>query len=128
MITHVPADCGNAPKRVFIKDLKIAFAERDSSFLLDRVTDHIVWNIVGERAITGKENILAYLEELNQFPVAELRLDSILSHGREGAAQGLMKIESGTWYGFSDFYQFSSAKGDAVKTITSYLIKLNHQS
>ncbi|WP_179353501.1 hypothetical protein [Winogradskyella vidalii] len=48
----------------------------------------------------------------------------ILSHGKEGAVNGWIKMENGKQYAFSDFYVFQSAKGEKIKAITSYGIKL----
>lgn len=42
------ADCGNSPKNMFVENLEVAFAQRNTAFLLQSVTDDIHWNIVGE--------------------------------------------------------------------------------
>ncbi len=54
----------------------------------------------------------------------ELILDQILSHGKAGAANGVMKLQIGKQYAFSDFYVFQGAKGIKVKSVTSYCIEI----
>lgn len=116
--------CGNSPKMAFIKQFNSAFAQGDVEFLAENVTDEIVWNILGDKKITGKENFLKALEQMKAEKASELILEQILSHGKEGAANGIMKMENGNDYAFSDFYIFNNAKGTQVKSITSYVIKI----
>jgi hypothetical protein len=118
----VNADCGNAPKREFLKEINIAFAKGNSDFLAESVTDKIVWNIIGDKKIEGKEKFTEELKKMKAEKASELILDRILTHGREGAVSGIMKMQSGKKYAFSDFYEFSGAKGEKVKSITSYII------
>ena len=54
--------------------------------------------------------------------VSELVLEQILSHGKEGAVNGIMKMQDGKKYAFSDLYVFQGAKGTKIKTMTSYVI------
>ena len=118
----VSADCGNAPKKEFLKEINIAFAKGNSDFLTESVTDKIVWNIVGDKKIEGKEKFTEELENMKTKKASELILDRILTHGKEGAVSGIMKMQNGKKYAFSDFYEFSGAKGAKVNSITSYVI------
>ncbi|WP_067151451.1 nuclear transport factor 2 family protein [Pseudotamlana agarivorans] len=117
-------NCGNSPKMEFIKRFNIAFAKGDVAFLTENVTDDIVWNRIGDKKLEGIKAFIEELEKMQSVKVAELRIDQILSHGKEGAANGMMKMQNGKQYAFSDFYVFQSAKGEKIKTITSYCIKL----
>lgn len=118
----VSADCGNAPKKEFLKEINIAFAKGNSGFLIDSVTDYIVWNIIGDKKIEGKEKFSEELEKMKKKKASELRLDRILTHGKEGAVSGIIEMQDGKKYAFSDFYEFSGAKGAKVKSIISYVI------
>ncbi len=120
----VGADCGNAPKKEFLKEINSAFAKGNSNFLVDCVTDKIVWNIIGNKKIEGKDNFAKELEKRKSKKVSELVLERILTHGKEGAVAGIMKMENGKTYAFSDIYEFSGAKGVKVKSITSYVIEI----
>ncbi len=120
----VSSDCGNAPKREFLKQINIAFAKGNSDFLTDSVTNEIVWNIVGDRKIEGKEKFTEEIEKMRTEKASELILDRILTHGKEGAVSGIIKMAKGKKYAFSDFYEFSGAKGAKVKSITSFVIEI----
>lgn len=118
------SDCGNAPKKEFIQKINIAFAKGDLNFLLESVTDDIIWNIIGDKKITGKEKVREELEEMKTQKASELILDRILTHGKEGAASGIMKMQNAKKYAFSDFYEFSGAKATKLKSITSFVIEI----
>lgn len=120
----VNTDCGNARKKEFLKEFNTAFAKGDSDFLAECVTDTIVWDIIGDKKMEGKEKFVGELEKMKAAKASELILDRILSHGKEGAVSGIMKMENGKNYAFSDFYEFSGAKGEKVKAITSYVIEI----
>ncbi|UZD22904.1 nuclear transport factor 2 family protein [Algoriphagus halophytocola] len=122
IISH--PNCGNSPKMEFLKAFNIAFAKGDTSFLIESVTDDMLWDIVGDKKILGKKAFGEELEQVNLLKVEELRLEQILSHGKEGAANGVMKMENGKRYAFADFYVFQGAKGLKVKAITSYCLEV----
>ncbi|QDO95529.1 nuclear transport factor 2 family protein [Formosa sediminum] len=117
-------NCGNSPKMAFLKQFNIAFAEGNVAFLVKNVTDNIVWNIIGDKNIEGIEAFAEELEKMKSVKVSELILNQILSHGKEGAANGEITMENGNQYAFSDFYIFQSAKGVKVRAITSYCLKI----
>ncbi|WP_303925204.1 nuclear transport factor 2 family protein [Draconibacterium sediminis] len=115
-------NCGNSPKMEFLKEFNIAFAKGNVEFITGNVTDEIVWNIIGNKKIEGKEKFTEELEKMKSEKVSELIIDQILSHGKEGAASGTIKMQNGKEYAFSDFYKFKGAKGAKIRSITSYVI------
>jgi len=117
-------NCGNSPKMEFLKEFNIAFARGNVEFITESVTDNIVWNIIGDKTIEGKEKFTEELEKMKPRKVSELVLEQILSHGREGASNGIMKMQDGKKYAFSDFYKFKGAKGIKITQITSYIVKV----
>ena len=56
-ITVTP-DCGNAPRKEFLKDFNIAFATGKADFIIEHVSDDIQWNIYGDKHVTGKESFI----------------------------------------------------------------------
>jgi len=118
-------NCGNSPKMEFLKEFNIAFAKGDVAFITESVTDDIVWNIIGDKKIEGKEKIIVELEKMKSEKVSELVLEQILSHGKEGAVNGVFKMQDGKKYAFSDFYVFQGAKGTKIKSMTSYVIGIS---
>jgi len=117
-------NCGNSLKMEFIKQFNVAFAEGNIEFLSANVTDDIAWNIIGDKRIEGIKQFTAELEKMKSEEVAELVLEQILSHGKEGAANGTLKMQDGRQYAFSDFYGFQGAKGNKIKTMSSYCIEI----
>lgn len=115
-------NCGNSPKMEFLKEFNIAFAKGDVEFITESVTEDIVWNIIGNKKIEGKEKFTMELEKMKSEKVSELVLEQILSHGKEGAVNGIIKMQDGKTYAFSDFYVFQGAKGTKIKSMTSYVI------
>lgn len=120
----IRAYCGNAPKKEFLKEINIAFAKGNLEILTHNVTDEIFWTMIGDRKIKGKEMFAGELEKMKTEKARELILDRIVTHGKEGAVSGIMKMQNGKVYAFSDFYDFSGAKGGKVKSITSFLINI----
>ncbi len=118
-------NCGNSPKMEFLKEFNIAFAKGNVEFITESVTDDIVWNIIGDKQMEGKEQFTEELEKMKSEKVSELVLKQILSHGKEGAANGVMKMQDGKKYAFSDFYVFQGAKGTKIKAMTSYVIRVS---
>jgi hypothetical protein len=115
-------NCGNSPKMEFLKEFNIAFANGNVEFIIESVTDEIIWNIIGDRKIEGKEKFSEELEKMKSEKATEIIIDQIVSHGKEGASNGIMKMQNGKKYAFSDFYKFKGVKGVKIKSITSYVI------
>lgn len=113
-------NCGNSPKMEFLKQYNIAFAEGNIRFLTESVTDDLVWNIIGDKKIEGKESFIEELKKMKSVKASELIIDQILSHGKEVATNGIIKMKDGKKYAFSDFYLFQGAKG--VKNKSHHLI------
>ncbi|WP_017446878.1 nuclear transport factor 2 family protein [Gayadomonas joobiniege] len=117
-------NCGNSPKMELITQFNIAFAKADIEFLTEHVTDDIEWNIMGDKHLLGKNQFIDHLENIKCEKVAELTIYQVLSHGKVGAANGLLKMPDGQHYSFADFYRFHDEKGVKIKEITSYCIKV----
>lgn len=117
-------DCGNSPKNIFIKELTVAFAKGDLTYILARVTDEIRWNIVGYGSMDGKDAFAHALKQMKSIKVKAVTIHHIATHGKSGFVNGTTQLEDGTTSTFCDVYEFSNAKGAAVKEITSYVIAL----
>lgn len=50
------ADCGNAPRKILLKELNIAFAIHNLKFILDHTIDDLHWNRVGNKFPKVKTN------------------------------------------------------------------------
>ena len=121
----ISEDCGNSPKNIFVKDLTIALAKGDTKFALNNVTDDILWNFIGGKTFQGKVAFTEKLKEISKDKFLELTFHHISTHGISGSVNGQVKLKSGKSFGFCDVFKFSNTKGEKVKEITSYVIKLD---
>ena len=120
----VSEDCGNSPKNLFLQKLTIAFADRDTKFILESVTDDIRWNILSDNLIEGKDNFAKALEKPKNATTREISMHHIATHGQAGFVNGIKQFRNGKTYAYCDVYTFNNAKGTTVKEITSYLIEI----
>ena len=122
----VLADCGSSPMKQSLRDLNIAFAHADVDAILDFFTEDIRWRIVGEREIRGKPAVRDALEAMAGVRTRELVIHSIITDGREGAINGVIKTEPGGVYAFCDVCRFDgNGKIDLMK---SYSIEIKKES
>lgn len=124
MKLNIPHDCGSSPKKKLIADLTAFFASYAISEAMEFLAEDVVWTLVGDKPIHGKENFAAALQEMSGIKATELTIHQIITHGKEAAVSGEMVMEDGKTYGFSDFYVFASAGAKKVKSIRSYVVLL----
>ncbi len=119
-------DCGNAPKKLLLKELITSFANRKISKILAQVSEDVVWNRVGVGKVEGiKAYALALDESFNELHPEELVIDNILTHGNGAAANGTLTTITGKTFAFCHVYIFAGASSRSrVKEITSYSIEL----
>lgn len=116
-------DCGNAPKKILIRDYEIAVAKNAAGDFLPYLANHCVWEIIGERELQGVENIQSTVQEESSRKPIELHIENILTHGTIGAANGTMKYQNSS-LAFCNIYHFTSFKNAKIKRITSYRISM----
>ena len=121
----IHAACGNAPRKLVLRDLNVAFAAGNVAGILEHFIDDIRWQIVGEADLRGKEAVRAALEAMKDVATTELIIHSIITHGTEGAVNGVIATEQGGAVAFCDVYRFASASGKKIKSMMSYAIELN---
>lgn len=120
----VKEDCGNAPKKILLRDFNIAFAQNDTSFIIEQVTDDIHWHILGDKEVEGIDNFEKEVRKMTDVKVSELILNHIITHGLSAAVEGLMKLEDGKNYRFCDVYLFRGFKDSKIKEMTSYVFEV----
>ena len=120
-------NCGNSPKMEFLKQFIIAITKGDLKYIEEKVTDEIEYHIIGKKKITGKMNFINEIENQFRKKTKELVIEQILSHGKEAASHGIMKMDDGKNHAFSNFYKFNNAKGEKIKSITNFTIQLENQ-
>jgi hypothetical protein len=120
---HVFEDCGNAPKKLFLRDFIISVVKNDQGFVTGNITDDVQWKLVGDREVSGKPNVLKALQQSRHNKVTELTIHTIVTHGYNGATEGVLHFKDGTRIAFCDVYQFRASTNNApIKGITTYSI------
>ncbi len=117
----IKPDCGNAPRKEFLKSFNIAFATGDADFIIDHVSDDISWMIYGDKYITGKEDFNKEINIMKDYTADEVVIHSIITHGREAALNGEMKMGEKV-YAFCDVYQFTNTTSNIIKRMDSYVL------
>lgn len=122
---YCPVDCSNAPRKQVLRDFNIALAEGNVDAVLEMVRDDIVWEVVADRRIEGKELMQAALEDMKEARATELHIHHIITHGNQAAANGVLVFESGVRYAYCDVYVFAGfSKTAKLRQITSYRLVL----
>jgi len=119
----VQEDCGNAPKKAFLRDFIVAVVKGDNTFISGSTTDDICWNYVGNGCFNGKHDALAALKRLRSDEIRELVIHTIITHGYHGCVEGALKFADGKMLAFCDVYQFRASTNNApIKAIRTYAI------
>jgi hypothetical protein len=117
-------DCGNSPKNRLVQDLTIAIACADASRIAALTTIDVRWLPVGRKPVTGADAICKAITRYG--PATSLIIEQVISHGRGGAVNGVVEFGPKR-RAFCNVFEFASAKGGRVKTVTSYSVALAEQ-
>ncbi|WP_156323865.1 nuclear transport factor 2 family protein [Bacillus sp. JCM 19034] len=103
----------------FIETFNEAFAQKNLDVIANSVTDDVVWKMVGERTVSGKEAMIHMLKDMDDGQVYKLTIDYIITHGKIASANGRMETsdQSGSTYvyEFCDVYQLNKHKGGKIQ-------------
>lgn len=118
-------NCGNSPRQNLLKEFNIAFVEHNMDFILSCVSDEIIWDIVGDKKISGISDFKNELNNMNETTTLELKIEKIITHGKIAAVEGIMTIQNGETYKFCDTYIFEGfSKTAKIKSLTSFVIQV----
>ena len=120
-------NCENAPRKGVLRDFNAAFAGNDVEAILDQLADDIEWRMVGNRTFEGRDAVEEALRAMaGERAAVELRINHIVTHGKEAALDGVITYPDGNQIAFCDVYVFSShSKSARIKEMISYAIELN---
>ncbi|WP_433615943.1 hypothetical protein [Paenibacillus cellulositrophicus] len=119
-------DCGNAPKKEFLRAFNAAFVCNDIDFINEKTIEDIQWNIVGRNTLQGKDQVFEMLRKLMDKTPTELIISNIITHGYSGSLNGILNLENNMSYAFCNIYRFNSSLNKTkIKEITSYIIDIS---
>lgn len=122
----VHESCGNAPKKQFLRDFLVGLAEGDLAATSDKMTDDVCLHIMGGDEMIGRDKVLKELQKRCTTSLRELVINTIVTHGYDGVAEGRLINKTGRSVGFCDLYTFrASTNNSPIRAIRRYLIALD---
>lgn len=118
----INCDC-SGPKKEFLRDFNLAYGNGDTHFITESVSDDIIWEIFGDRTISGKEEFTSATKEMTKSETYEMEIHSIITHGKEAAVRGEMTMNDKT-YAFCDIYEFTSAGGSTISKMFTFVVEV----
>lgn len=120
-----PKDCGNSPKKIILVNLYKAFLNGDEKFILDNISDKSTWNIIGNKTIDNKNNIISTLNKYRENGIEEIQIMNLITHGSIAAVNGTIIFNDKVSFGFCDVYKFTGfGKKAKIGEVSSYVIKI----
>lgn len=120
---HIQPDCGNSPRKLFLKDLNIAFVNGDIAYITRNIPSEITWQIVGQKSLKNKKSYLDELERNGIWKAKELTIDTIITHGPDASVSGKITATDNRKFSFCDIYRFRGAGGTIIKSIKTFIIE-----
>ncbi|WP_022870916.1 hypothetical protein [Yaniella halotolerans] len=121
-VIDIPEHCGNAPRKVVIRDFLIALYSGAVDETLGMLKDDVRWEIVGSNVLSGQAETRAWL--MNQDSTQELKLHTVITHGTDCGADGVATYAQSRAVCFNHVILFAGhGKAAKIKEIRSYLIE-----
>ena len=95
-----------------------AVSRGDNEGFLAHCTDDVIWEFVGDRTLTGKDAVRAYMQQVYVEP-PQFNVEHTIAEGDMVTAMGNISIKNGSGklikYAYCDVWRFSSGKMAALK-------------
>lgn len=112
-------------RKEFLIKLNEAFANCDTPFISNSVTNNFEWRIIGEKKITGRAAFEEALERMKRGGPMKISLSNMVNEKEKAVVEGMveMKIEPGDirQYSFCDIYIFKDADSNKIKELRTYI-------
>lgn len=109
--------CGNSSKQKLVVDMSVALAGADVGIMASLAVPELVWLHIGKKPIEGQDAVLSAIRKSG--PATEVAIDTVASHGRAGAVNGIITRGSKRT-GFCHMFEFNNTKGTHLKSISTY--------
>lgn len=108
-----------------------AFLKGDADYIINRVAEDVVWELVGETTLKGKEEIRKMLEPMRGVKIEEHHTETILTQGNQAIVQGTMVMPDGNGnkinYAFCDMYSFKDETSEQIQVLKAFIIEINEE-
>jgi len=101
----------------------MAFASGNADFIVDHVSDDILWIIHGDQTHDGKENFSNAVHTMKEYTADELIINNIITEGNQASSNGEMTM-GGKKYVYCDIYTFTDTTGNILKEMISYVLEI----
>ncbi|HSP40345.1 MAG TPA: nuclear transport factor 2 family protein [Gillisia sp.] len=116
-------------KEDFLRKFNNAFIEHDINYIIDSTTNDILWTMVGDKTIRGKEDLAVAMNEMKDTSGLEISVDTMIIDGDKAAVDGNMSFEdkqgNRKTYGFCDLYKFRNDGELKISEMRSYIVPTN---
>ncbi len=119
----IEPDCGNAPKKLLLKDFNVACAKGNQKQIINYLTEDVDCEIAGGEKLRGRENFIAALKLSPKCKAKELIVEVIITHGAEACVNGKIIGADNAQYLFCDVYKFKSAGSSQISHVTSFVVQ-----
>jgi hypothetical protein len=116
-------------KEKFLREVNNAYENVDEQFFMERITDDINWEIVGEKDISGKAEFKEVLDRMKEMPPVEIEVQNVFFDNLHGIVRGVVvsrnRLGQKKHFGFCDIYKFAEGEKLRISGITSYVIDIS---
>lgn len=120
----IEENCGNSPRKQFLSDFYVAFAERDEEAIRSMLTNDVRLAIIGEETLAGRQSVVDSMD-LFLNGVSVITINNIITHGETAAVNGVIHADSGDTHAFCEVFTFEGHTKDAsITSIDSYVIEM----
>ena len=113
----------------FLQRFNEAFVLKDVNFIIDCTTDDILWVMVGDKTIRGKEDLALSMNQMKDASKLELNIDTMIIDGDKAVVDGSMSFEDKNGnrktFEFCDLYKFRNEGAFKISEMRSYVIATN---
>ena len=112
------SECRNSPKNAAVEDIVVTMFTKPQDFK-ECLADDVTLHLADGTEIEGSDATVLYISRHVQRSFDILNVDHAITHGRVGAANGIVSI-NGRQTGFGVFVEFVNTKADRLKRIKLY--------
>ncbi len=116
-------DCNNSPRNTLLQRITVALVQQDLPFLRANLSEDIEWVVNGKKKVEGYAALVEALEDAADPDELRMTVLHVISHGRAGAANGIIQLENNIIRDFCHVFEFANAKATQVKHINSYIVE-----
>lgn len=115
----------------FLDAVNDAYARGDIDFFETNVTDDVYFEMVGDRSVRGREALLALMRSMADWPLPQIAVENVITHGSRAAVEGTMRLEDKEGvvktYGFCDVYEMSDPTNPKIRSVKSYILAIEDE-